>query len=165
MYRASFINRLEQFGKVNYEIVLLDTEAVMVDIREPIILDKAQDRQEILESLAEQKINFYTKIHLDQITRDWVIEKIKATQESIRQALLEGSIDLNTLTALESFINPIREFYGLPKEQGLAPLLNDKLDASTSEIIRAFSQLPINENTIPLTNYFVNQINQALGVS
>lgn len=115
--------------------------------------------------MAENHIQSLAKEWQDAQTRQWVIEQIRMAEAMVVQAIEAGEMNLNTLALLDNIINPVRQFYGLETEQGLKPLLTEKLTRNTDEIVAAFNSLPITEATVPATEYFVNQVKTALGVS
>lgn len=161
MYQGQAINILEQFGLINGEIILTDDALIMPEIREVFSIKNIED----LNGLINEKIIFYTKQYNNKKTEEWVEQQIIETSNLIKETLLSGNINLNTLSTLEAITNPIRQFYDLDISNGLQGILLQKLEKDTNEILEAFNKKGVKENTIELTNYFVSQVKQALGVS
>ena len=165
MYTFSFINRLSQFGRVSLDLILTDDAGVMPDVR---LSKEFADGAETSDSLAEignaacaQALQDYQ----DAQTRIWVTGQIQYAASLVANYIQSANPDLNTLSNVDAIINPVMAFYGLPPSIGLQPLLQKRLTDNTDAIVGAFNQLPITDNTVPATEYFVEQVKKALGVT
>jgi len=162
-YQYQFINKLEQFGYVSYDLVLTDDAGVMPDVR-TIKEFKTVDAVD-LDNIGSTEANNATKLYQDNITRQWVISQIQEASNFVNNYIQSAAPDLTTLNNVQAVINPVLNFYGLPALTGIQPILINQLNIDTNTIIKEFNQLPVTENTIPATQYFISMVKQALGES
>lgn len=161
-YQYQFINKLEQFGYISYDLILTDDAGVMPSIRLMKEFKSGEDTD--LDTIGATAISSSTQLYQDNQMRQWVVNQIQYAASLVANYIQSTNPDLNTLNNVDAIINPVLDFYGIPKSQGLQPLLLNRLTDNTNTIINAFNQLPITDNSVPATNYFVNQVKQALGI-
>lgn len=100
-YTHSYINKLDQFGYVNYTLVLRDEDGIMPTI----VNDKSFSKevfpdlgQEVLEQEAQNDISIYTQQYEDEIAYNELLEQEQLQNEEEHQALmseLENAIRSN----------------------------------------------------------------------
>lgn len=163
MYNYQFINKLEQFGRVSYDLLLTDVAGIMPDVRLMKEFKSGEDND--LNSIGVIECDNATKQYNDSLTQQWVISQIQETANLVTTYIQSTTPDLNTLNNVQAIINPVLNFYGLPTLTGLQPVLTNQLNIDTTNIIEAFKQLPITDNTVATTEYFVDQVKKALGVN
>ena len=163
MYQASFINRLSQFGYTSYDLILTDDAGVMPEIR---LMKEFKDGGDAnLDAIGVDECSKATQTYQDEQTRQWVIQQIQEAAGLVEGYIQSTDANLTTLSNVDAIINPVLGFYGLPASSGLRPLLAKRLNANTATIIEAFKTLPITETSVATTEYFVQQVKQALGVN
>jgi len=163
MYQASFINKLAQFGYCSYDLVLTDSDGIMPELR--LMKEFRAGEDSNLEEVGVAECVKATQAYQDEQTRQWVIQQIQEAAGLVSGYIQSTDANLTTLSNVDAIINPVLGFYGLPASSGLQPLLVARLNANTAAIIEAFKALPITEGTVPTTQYFVQQVKQAIGVS
>lgn len=55
-YQYQFINRLDQFGQVSYDLILTDVEQILPDYRCTVAIDADSDTDDYKANLADQII-------------------------------------------------------------------------------------------------------------
>ena len=163
MYQSTFINRFPQFGRVGYDLVLTDDAGVMPDIRMGKEFKDGEDNN--LDIIGTGACAKATQDYQDAQTRQWAVDQIQGAANLVNQYIQSTNPDLATLNNVDAIINPVLDFYGLPKSIGLQPLLQKRLQDNTNAIVDAFNQLPITNSTVPTTAYFVTAVKHALGIS
>jgi len=159
-YNYQFINRLSQYGYTSYDLILTDDSGIMPDVRLMKEFKVGEDND--LDSIGATECNNATQAYNDNQTRQWVIKQIQDASGLVYDYINSSNPDLNVLNNVDNIINPVLNFYGIPTQEGLQPLLLTRLNNNINTILEAFNQLPITDNTIPATQYFVNQVQLAL---
>jgi len=159
-YTYEWLNRLEQFGFISMDLLLTDSNNVMPQIRLMKEFRSGEDTN--LDQIGQQACLKAYRDYQDNLTRQWVIGQIQGASDMVAGYIQSANPDLNVLSNVDSIINPVLGFYGLPVSEGLRPLLLERLNSNVGQIIDAFNQLPINYNTVPATQYFVDMVKQAL---
>lgn len=100
-YIHSYINKLEQFGYVNYTLVLRDEDGIMPTI----VNDKSFSKEvfsdlspEVLDEEAQNDISIYTQQYEDEVAYNELLEQEQLQNEQEHQALmseLENAIRSN----------------------------------------------------------------------
>lgn len=164
MYKATYINPLVQFGRSEYTLVLVDDAGVMPTLRQQCSFTPDQLAQ--MQAIAESAITAATKDFNDGVIRRWVDERISATGESVKAAIVNiaNSQGLNAVAAADSIVNPILEYYGLPTSSGLAPLIDNKVADDINKIVNAWHSLPVSDASVPTTIQFIQSVTQSLGI-
>ena len=162
-YQYQFINKLAQFGHCSYDLILTDDAGVMPELRLMKEFKAGEDSN--LEEIGTAECLKATQAYQDEQTRQWVILQIQEAAGLVEGYIQSTDANLTTLSNVDAIINPVLGFYGLPAPSGLQPLLAKRLNDNVDTIIEAFKALPITDNTVPATNYFVQQVKQALGVN
>ena len=163
MYQFSFINKLEQFSYVSYDLILTDDAGIMPDVR--LSKEFKSGEASDLDAIGAEECVKAEQDYRDAQTRQWVIDQIQGASDLVNQYIQSANPDLTTLGNVDAIINPVLGFYGLPASVGLQPLLQKRLQDNTDAIIAAFKQLPITDATVPTTAYFVAAVKQALGIT
>ena len=160
-YQYQWLNYLEQFGYVSYDLLITDINHVMPDIR--LMKEFKSGAETNLDAIGETECMNAYQVYQNTLTRQWAINQIQYASGLVANYIQSADPDLDTLMNVDAIINPVMQFYGLQPSIGLQPLLLNRLNNNTDEIIKAFNQLPITDNTVPATQYFVEQVKKALG--
>jgi hypothetical protein len=127
MYAPQFINRHEQFGSVNYDLILTDSDGVLPPVRTAVSFTARDDTREKRASLAGAVIQTRIDSFRQTVNEQAVQKMIEAAGAAVLQ-YVEADPTPAKVQTVSDLLDGISEQWQLPTGLGLENVVRDRLE-------------------------------------